>query len=162
MVEDAVEHDADTVLMKCAAHLRKIFIGSESRIDPGVIAGVVSVRVGFEDRGKIDRADPQLFKVRDPVLHLPDPVLGDPVILKGSPAKAQRINLIEYAFICPHKLYLSLRCFLIHRIIISFSQTIRNVKRKTGPSGFHKIFDRLRTGSLLQKFLQVGSDDPFQ
>ena len=55
MVENAVENDLYAVFMKLGADAGKIFLGAEANVDLTVVAGVVAVSVGLEDRRKIYR-----------------------------------------------------------------------------------------------------------
>ena len=45
MIEYAVQHDADTMLMKCAADICKIFIRAKATVNRTEVSGVVAMIV---------------------------------------------------------------------------------------------------------------------
>ena len=67
MIEYPIQHHLDTIFMEAFAHSGKIFIGSESRIDFGVISCIVAVSVRFKNRRKIYGIHSQFFHVRYPI-----------------------------------------------------------------------------------------------
>ena len=71
VVEDAIEHDAHPAPVRGVEQLAQGVIAAEQRIDLEVVVGVISVvRARAEDRGQVDRADPEILEVAE--------VLGDP------------------------------------------------------------------------------------
>ncbi len=71
VVEDAIEHDAHPASVCRVEQLAQRVIATEQRIDLEVVVRVVAVvRAGAEDRGQVDRGDPEILEVPE--------VLGDP------------------------------------------------------------------------------------
>jgi hypothetical protein len=112
VIEDTVQDNSDPVPVQFFTQVAEILIGPQPDIDPLVIPRIIAVGIGLKQRAEIDGADPQLCQVRDPVLDPADPVLSRfPLFLLlcaalvpvGCPAQSQRIDLIKYAFLCPHK-----------------------------------------------------------
>ena len=61
VVKDAVQDDGDTQLLGCLAELRKVLLGSQDRVDLGVVGRVVAVVArGFKDGVEIDGRKAQL------------------------------------------------------------------------------------------------------
>ena len=56
--------------MQMVADCLKVLVGAEAHIDLFVIPGVIAVRIGFKDRGKIDGIGAKFFDVRNPVIDL--------------------------------------------------------------------------------------------
>ena len=102
MVEDAVQDHPDAAFVQRIADFLKVLVGAEPAVDLLIISGIIAVCIRFKERAKIYRGDPQLFKVGDPLFYFQNPVCEDAVILIRRSAHAQRIDLIDHAFFCPH------------------------------------------------------------
>ena len=107
MVEDTVQDNADPVFMQLSADLLKILVGAQADIDLFIVPGVITVRVRLKQGTEIDCIDPQLFHMRDPLRHLPDPVqcrlfLRITFVGIGGSAESQCIDLIKHAVVSPH------------------------------------------------------------
>ena len=102
MVEHAVEHNFDAVFVQRIAHGFEVFIRAETAVYFCKITRIVAVVVRFKHRGKIHRADMQLFQVRNPPFDLLNAVHAHAVVRHGRTGKAQGIDLVKHRFICPH------------------------------------------------------------
>ena len=87
MIEYPIQHHLDTIFMEAFAHSGKIFIGSESRIDFGVISCIVAVSVRFKNRRKIYRICTKTFDMLNPIKNLKYPAFSDTVVSNGAPQK---------------------------------------------------------------------------
>ena len=98
-------HSCGIYIQKNYAFLILFFVGlfAVSAINFMKITGVVAVGIRLKHRGKINGVDAELFKMLRPVQNLQNAVLLHAVVFKGRAAEAQGVNLIKYAFICPHK-----------------------------------------------------------
>ena len=103
VVEHTVEDNADAVAVQAGANVGEIGIGAQSAVDAAEITGVVAVRVGLEEGREVDRVRTQCADMFDPVTDLADAALVYAVIDARCAAETDRINLIKYAFVCPHK-----------------------------------------------------------
>ena len=102
MVEYPVQHHLDPMAVEGLADSGEILVGSKAAVDFPVVPGVIAVAVAFKDGGEVDRIRPEAADVLRPVSDFADAAGGDAVILPGGSAEAQRIDLIEYALVCPH------------------------------------------------------------
>ena len=102
MVEHPVQHHFDPVAVEALADSGEVLIGAQTAVDPAVVPGVVAVAVALKDGAEIHGVRPQAADVLRPVPDFADAAGRDAVVLPGGPAEAQGIDLIEYAFVCPH------------------------------------------------------------
>ena len=106
MIEDAVQINPDAGCVQCVTDCSEIFVRSKSRVDLLIISCIIPMCVRLKYRPEIDRVNMKLLQMVNPVHHFQDSVRQDTVVLKRCPAHAERINLIHYAFFCPHTTYL--------------------------------------------------------
>ena len=66
MIEHAVQHDLDIMLVECLADLLKVLVRPETTVDLQEISRVISMVVRFEDRIEKDRADAQFLEILCP------------------------------------------------------------------------------------------------
>ena len=103
VVENAVQYNPDTVFMQDFANGGEILVSAKAAVDFPVIPGVISVPVGFKNRGKVNGVTAELTDMLGPVTELFDAVDGDTVIFPRRAAETDRIYLIKYTVIRPHK-----------------------------------------------------------
>ena len=106
MVEHAVQYHPNPCFMQLLANLSKILIAAESAVNQAKIAGIIAVAVRFKQRGKIDGIAAKTFDMVDPVDNFSDTVAGRLSFFQsgaGSAAESDGVDLIEHAFIKPHK-----------------------------------------------------------
>lgn len=102
MVENPIQHHPNPCPVQSGADGGKILVVSESAVQPGEIPGIIAVTVGFKDRAEIDG-----IGVKERMWGIQSIILADSgnlhaVVFLRCTAEAQRIDLIEYTFICPH------------------------------------------------------------
>ncbi len=114
VIKDSVQDDADAFFVEICTDPGKVFIRSQTGVDPAVIPGIVSMCVGLKYRRKIDGVRPKSADMGYPVIHFCDPVFRNTVVFKGCTAETERIDLVKYAFISPHKICL-LFCEILRR-----------------------------------------------
>ena len=112
VVEDRIEHHADTALVESRADLGKIVVGAEASVDAAQVACVVSVRIGLEHRIQKNGTHMELSQVVGPIGDLENGRtiarerssrrLIDRRVLVCATAKAERIDLVERRFLEPH------------------------------------------------------------
>ena len=117
MVEDGIEHHADAMGVQCLAYGGKIGIPTQAAVDMAQAARIVAMAIGLERRVDQHSANTEFLQVVCPLGNLHDGSigvgrgvgsLGELILGNGrgvfarSPAKAQRIDLIERRLICPH------------------------------------------------------------
>ena len=117
VVEDGVEHHADAMGMQCVAHGGKVGIPTQAAVDMTQAACIVAVAIGLERRVDQHSANTEFLHVVGPLGDFHDRSigvgrgvgsLGEFILGNGcgvfarSPAKAQRIDLIERRLVCPH------------------------------------------------------------
>ena len=95
MIEHAVQNDFDTVFVKLSYYIPEVLIRAQTAVDKTEVPGIISVRVGFKDRGKIYGIDAEFFHMRYPVDDLQDTVFQYPVVFERCTAKAKGIDLIK-------------------------------------------------------------------
>ena len=103
MVEHAVQHDLDAVLMQSLAYGCEIGVRAEAAVHLSEVAGIVAVTVGFEDRGEINGVAAETRDVLGPVGSLADARHGYAVVDARRAAEADGIDLIKNTFISPHR-----------------------------------------------------------
>ena len=81
----------------------KVLVRAQAAVHLAEIAGVVAVAVGFKKRGKIYGVAAKLGDVLRPAAGFPDAGYGLAIVDARRAAEADRIDLIEYAFISPHR-----------------------------------------------------------
>lgn len=102
VVEHPVEHHPDPRLVKGAAKGGEFAVRSQPAVDPGIVPGIVAVRVGVEHRRKIDRIRMDAPYMGDPVCHFLQTVARHTLVLVRAAAEAQGIDLIKDTVISPH------------------------------------------------------------
>ena len=117
VVEDGIEHHADTVGMQCVAHGGKVDIPTQAAVDMAQAARIVAVAIGLERRVDEHSANAEFLQVVGPFGNLHDGRIGASCGIGGlgelilgnrggvfarSSTKAQRIDLIERRLVCPH------------------------------------------------------------
>ena len=103
MVEHAVQHDLDAVLMQSLAYGCEIGVRAETAVHLSEVAGIVAVTVGFEDRGEINGVAAETRDMLGPVGSLADARHGYSVVDARRAAEADGIDLIKNTFISPHR-----------------------------------------------------------
>ena len=103
MVEHAVQHDLDAVLMQSLAYGCEIGVRAEAAVHLSEVAGIVAVTVGFEDRGEINGVAAETRDMLGPVGSLADARHGYSVVDARRAAEADGIDLIKNTFISPHR-----------------------------------------------------------
>lgn len=117
VVEDGVEHHADAVGMQRLTHGGKVGIPTQATVDVTQTARIVAVAIRLERRVDEYSANTKFLQVVGPLGDFHDgrigvgrgvSSLGELILGNGrdvfarSPAKAQRIDLVERRLICPH------------------------------------------------------------
>ena len=117
MVEDRVEYHADAVVVQRLAYGSKIGIPTQAAVDMAQAARIVAVAIRLERRVDQHNANTEFLQVVGPLGDFHDRSigvgrgvgsLGELILGNGcgvfarSPAKAQRIDLIERRLVCPH------------------------------------------------------------
>lgn len=105
MVEHAVENDLDAVLVQRAADVREVRVRAQTAVHPAVVAGVVAVVVGLENRGEVHSVAAETRDMLRPVGHLADARHGYAVVRARCAAEADGINLIKYTVKSPHNFF---------------------------------------------------------
>ncbi len=97
VVENAIQNQADAVLMQICRQRRQRPPVAEAAVDFGVVGGIVAVRSRFKDRPEIERIDAQTAQVRQPgvdFLQTRAHRAGKVVPLRRA-AQPERVNLIK-------------------------------------------------------------------
>ena len=117
VVEDGIEHHADAMVVQRLAHGGKVGIPTQATVDMTQAARIIAVAIGLEWRVDQHSANTEFLQVVGPLGDFHDGrigvgrgvgSLGKLILGNGrgvfarSPAKAQRIDLIERRLICPH------------------------------------------------------------
>ena len=102
MVEHSVQDHADPRCVEVFTDFLEILVGAQPAVDLFIVPRVITVRIRLKYGTKIDCGDPQFCKMRDPFLYFQDPVRLHAVVFIGRSAHAQRVNLIDHTFFCPH------------------------------------------------------------
>ena len=117
MVKDGIEHHAYTMGMQRLAYGGKIGISTQAAVDMAQAARIVAMAIGLKRRVDQHGTDTELLQVIGPLGDFHDGGIGigrgtgslEELILGNrrgvfarSPAKAQRIDLIERRLVCPH------------------------------------------------------------
>ena len=117
MVEHAVKQDADAMGMQRVAYGGKVGVPTQATVDMAQAARVVAMTIGLERWVDEHSANAEFLHVVGPLGDLHDRSigvgrgvgsLGELILGNGrgvfarSPAKAQRIDLIERRLVCPH------------------------------------------------------------
>ena len=83
VVEDAIEHDADALGMRCFDQTAQGLVAAQHRIDLVVIVRVIAmVARRLEDRRQVDRVDPQVHQMIQ-VLDNPPQITAVIALLRG-------------------------------------------------------------------------------
>lgn len=106
MIKHPVQYDLHPMCVKIAAHFAEICVCPKAAVDGTEIPGVVAVIVRFKNRIQKDRAHSQILQIFRPVKKLADPRDALAVVMDGRAAEADRIYLIKYTVICPHRINL--------------------------------------------------------
>ena len=117
VVEDGIEHHADAMGMQRVAYGGKVGVPTQATVDMAQAACIVAVAIRFERWVDEHSANAEFLHVVGPLGDLHDRSigvgrgvgsLGELILGNGrgvfarSPAKAQRIDLIERRLVCPH------------------------------------------------------------
>ena len=117
VVEDGIEHHADAMGMQRVAYGGKVGVPTQATVDMAQAACIVAVAIRFERWIDEHSANTEFLQVVGPLGDLHDRSigvgrgvgsLGELTLGNGrgvfarSPAKAQRIDLIERRLVCPH------------------------------------------------------------
>ena len=117
MVKDGIEHHADAVGMQRLAHGGKIGIPAQATVEMAQATRIVAMAIRLERWVDEHSANAEFLHVVGPLGDLHDRSigvgrgvgsLGELILGNGSgvfarsPAKAQRIDLIERRLVCPH------------------------------------------------------------
>ena len=117
VVEDGIEHHADAMGVQRLAYGGKIGIPTQAAVDMAQAARIIAVAIRLERRVDEHSANTELLQVVGPLGDFHDGrigvgrgvgSLGELILGNGcsvfarSPAKAQRIDLIERRLVCPH------------------------------------------------------------
>ena len=117
VVEDGIEHHADAMGMQRVAYGGKVGVPTQATVDMAQAACIVAVAIRFERWVDEHGANTEFLQVVGPLGDLHDGrigvghgvgSLGELILGNGrgvfarSPAKAQRIDLIERRLVCPH------------------------------------------------------------
>lgn len=73
--------------MQMVADCLKVLVGAEAHIDLFVIPGVIAVRIGFKDRGKIDRVRAKFLDMGIQSSTFAIRFFGTPSFSNGAPQK---------------------------------------------------------------------------
>ena len=103
MIEYAIQHNFDAVLVQCFADGGKVLVGAETAVHAAEIAGVVAVAVGLKNRGEVHGIAAERRDMLRPVADLEDARNGHAVIYARRTAEADGLDLIKNAFVCPHE-----------------------------------------------------------
>ena len=103
VIEYAVQHNFDAVLVQRFADGGEVLVGAETAVHAAEIAGVVAVAVGFKNRGEVYGIAAERRDMLRPVANLADARNGHAVVYARRTAEADGIDLIKYAFVCPHE-----------------------------------------------------------
>ena len=103
VIEYAVQHNFDAVLVQRFADSGEVLVGAETAVHAAKIAGVVAVAVGLKNRGEVHGIAAERCNMLRPVADLADARNGHAVVYARRTAEADGIDLIKYAFVCPHE-----------------------------------------------------------
>ena len=101
MIEYAIQHNFDAVLVQRFADGGEILVGTETAVHLAEIAGVVAVAVGLKNRGEVHGIAAERCNMRRPVADLADARNGHAVVYARRIAEADGIDLIKIRFRMP-------------------------------------------------------------
>ncbi len=99
VVEHAVQNDADAVFAQHGADFLKGSVVAETAVDAAVVDGVVAVAAALKHRIKQNDIYAELLKMRHAVENLVQTVGLHMIVLLGSAAVTERINVVNNRFV---------------------------------------------------------------
>ena len=84
MIEYAVQHNFDAVLVQRFADGGEVLVGAETAVHAAKIAGVVAVAVGLKNRGEVHGITVERRDMLRPVADLADARNGHAVVLRAA------------------------------------------------------------------------------
>ena len=103
VIEYAIQHNFDAVLVQHFADGGEILVGAEPAVDPGVVCGVIAVGGAFEYRSEVNGTAAQFLYVRDIVDHTEYLVswLRCEIVLPGAAKVSDGVDVVEYCVFKP-------------------------------------------------------------
>ena len=102
MVEYAIHDNFLAAGVTVVHKIPKFRIGAQAAVHQAIVHGVIPVGPALKQRANIDGRTPQGCRMSRPFIQLPEsPWRGLAVILMGTTAQAQRVNVIKYRVIIP-------------------------------------------------------------
>ncbi len=99
MIENAVEDDADAIGVERFADFLKGRVITQTAVHLAVVDGVIAVTGAFKQRIEYQRVDAELFEVGNHVIYFIQPVIELTVVFSRCAAVAQRIDVVDNAFV---------------------------------------------------------------